>query len=51
MEIVRQAVEEKEGIPVAVSKIRRPYYKNTPAQNYSVRNSSGTQLWNELAID
>ena len=51
MEIVRQAVEEKEGIPVAVSKKRRPYYKNTPAQNYSVKNSSGTQLWNELAID
>ena len=51
IESVKKAVEDKEGIPIVISKTKRPYYKNSPVQNYSVKNSSGTQLWNELALD
>ena len=50
LEMVKKAVEEKEGIPVVISKSKRPYYKHTH-QSFSVKNSSGTQLWNELALD
>ena len=50
METVKKAVEEKEGIPIVISKTKRPYYQHTH-QNFSVKNSSGTQLWNELAVD
>jgi len=51
MEIVKRALEEKEGIPVVVSKSKEPYYKNSHIQNFSVKNSPSTRLWNELAID
>lgn len=51
MDALKKAVEEKEGIPVVISKSKKPYYRNSPPQNFSVRSSSSTQLWNELAID
>jgi len=51
MEIVKRALEEKEGIPVVVSKSKEPDYKKSHIRNFSVKNSSSTQLWNELAID
>ena len=51
LETVKQAVIEKEGIPVVISKIKKPYYKHSPIQNFSVKKSSNTQLWNDLALD
>jgi len=50
-EIVKQAVKEKEGIPVVISKTKKPFQKHTPTLNYAVKKSSDTLLWNDLAID
>ena len=49
LQTVKQAVEEKEGIPVIITKTKKPHLKPTP--NYTVRKSSNTLLWNDLAID
>ena len=51
LETVKLAVIEKEGIPVVISKTKKPYYKHSPTHNYTVKKSSNTLLWNDLAID
>lgn len=51
LETVRKAVNEKEGIPVVISKLKTPHFKYSSPHDFSVKKSSDTQLWNELALD
>ena len=48
---VKRAVDEREGVPIVISKNGRQIFREPLNENIKVKKSSSTQLWNSLEID